>query len=280
MQWPAEEENKFGMGNGNWCHLFPPSFVLRILHSSASSRLPEQVWQLAVTAKRCRPPAEMALLFGREVPFAVLQHVRKAPGTLELSASNQGFRHFDPARRAGELALPPCCWFCFCQDTPLLMVPWCQPRRFTPGDEIPGLEGGKVHLPYFFVSHCPVPLSVPQPLPTSRCFSFCSLWLKAFPKDFSLAWKLFSQIYNGNHIFHSNERKNDRHFNALLLQPNARMRLEFLIHSNVTQLRKDLIQWDETQSFNAAFPYSKHKPPPRHLLTGQFLLVPTCTYSY
>lgn len=123
MQWPAEEENKFGMGNGNWCHPFPPSFVLRILHSSASSRLPEQVWQLAVTAKRCRPPAEMALLLGREVPFAVLQHVRKAPGTLELSASKQGFRHFDPARRAGELALPPCCWFCFCQDTPLLMVP-------------------------------------------------------------------------------------------------------------------------------------------------------------
>lgn len=124
VQWPAEEENKFGMGNGNWCHPFPPSFVLRMLHSSVSSRLPEQVRQLAVTAKRCRPPARMALLFGREVPFAVLQHVRKAPGTLELSASNQGFRHFDPAWRAGELALPLCCWFCFCQDTyPCLMVP-------------------------------------------------------------------------------------------------------------------------------------------------------------
>lgn len=185
VQWPAEEENKFGMGNGNWCHPFPPSFVLRMLHSSVSSRLPEQVRQLAVTAKRCRPAARMALLFGREVPFAVLQHVRKAPGTLELSASNQGFRHFDPAWRAGELALPLCCWFCFCQDTyPCSWCQWmCQPRRFTPGDEISGLEGGKVHLPYFFVSRCPVPLSGPQPLPTSRCFSLCSL-IESLPRGF------------------------------------------------------------------------------------------------
>lgn len=63
-----------------------------------------------MTAKRCRPPAGVALLFGREVPFPVLQHVKKAPGTLrELSASNQGFRHFDPALHAGELAWSPCC---------------------------------------------------------------------------------------------------------------------------------------------------------------------------